>query len=69
MPNSDSEGRIFLSAPNNHDRFFFWRAFQSPAFDLNIGVTVNELCCFTLTFAILKVDVVCDVTMMSTSKS
>ena len=23
MPNSDSEGQIFLSAPNNHDRFFF----------------------------------------------
>ena len=23
MPNSDSEGRIFLSAPNNHDRFLY----------------------------------------------
>ena len=23
MPNSDAEGRIFLSAPNNNDRVFF----------------------------------------------
>ena len=28
MPNSDPEGRIFLSAPNNHDRFFFLYTFD-----------------------------------------
>ena len=31
--NSDLEGRIFLSAPNNHDRFFFLHTFRAPAFD------------------------------------
>ena len=30
---------------------------------------MNKSCCFTLTSAILKVDVVCEVTMMSTSTS
>ena len=29
MPNSDPEGRIFLFAPNNHDRFFFLHAIVS----------------------------------------
>ena len=28
MPNSDPEGRIFLSAPNNHDRFFSYIPFD-----------------------------------------
>ena len=37
MPNTDPEGRIFLSAWNNHDRFFFLHAFRSPAFDLYVG--------------------------------
>ena len=60
MPSSDSEGRIFLSAPNNHDRFFFLHTFWSPAFDFNVGVTINESRSYTLTYAILKVDVVCD---------
>ena len=54
-------GRMFLSAPNNHDRFFFLPTFRSPAFDFNVGVAMNESCCFTLTSAILKVEVVCDV--------
>ena len=67
MPNSDPEGPIFLSAPNNHDIFFFLHAFRSPAFDINVGVAMNESCCFTLTPAILKVDVVCDATMTSTA--
>ena len=58
MPNSDSEGPIFLSAPSNHDRFFFLHTFWSPAFDFNVEVTINE-------FAILKVDVVWDVAMAS----
>ena len=39
MPNSDPEGRIFLSAPNSHDRFFFLHT--SPAFDFNVGVAIN----------------------------
>ena len=59
MPNSDPEGRIFLSTPNNYDRFLFLCTFRSPAFDFNIVVAMNESCCFTLTSAILKVDVVC----------
>ena len=66
MPNSDPEGRVFLFAPNNHDRFFFLHTFWSPAFDFKVGVAINELCSYTLTSSILKVDVVCDVTMMST---
>ena len=68
MPNSDPEERIFLSAPNNRDRFFFLQIFRYPAFDLNVGVAMNESYCFTLTSAILKVDV-CDVTVTSTSTS
>ena len=68
MPNSDPEGRIFLSAPNNQDRFFFLHTIRAAAFDFNVGVPVNESHSFTLTSAILKIDVVCDVTMTSTSK-
>ena len=44
MPNSDPEGQIFLSTPNNHDRFFLLHTFWSPAFDFNIGVAINESC-------------------------
>ena len=63
MPNSEPERRIFLSAPNNHDRFFFLHTFWSPAFDFNIGVAINESHSYTLTSAILKVGVVCDIAM------
>ena len=66
MPYSDPEGRIFLSAPNNHDRFFFLHTFWSLAFDFNVGVTSNESHSYMLTSAILKVDVVCDVAMTLT---
>ena len=67
MPNSDSEGRFFLSAPNNHDRFFFLHTFWSSAFDFNVGVPINESCSYMLTSAILKFDVVCVVAMKSTT--
>ena len=66
MPNSDPEGRIFISAPNNHDRFFFLNTFWSPVFYFNVGVAINESRSYTLTFAILTFDVVCDVAMTST---
>ena len=65
---SDPEGRILLSALSNHDRFFFFHTFRSPAFDFNIGVAMNKSYCITLMSAILKVDV-CEVTMTSTSTS
>ena len=71
MPNSDTEGRIFLSAPNNHDRCFFLHTFWPQAFDFNGGVAINEshsMHSFMLTSAILKVDIVCDVAMTSTPK-
>ena len=42
MPNSDPEGRMFLSAPNNYDRLFFLHTFWSPAFDFNVGVAIND---------------------------
>ena len=44
MPNSDPEGRIFPSAANSHDNFFFLHTFLSPAFDFNIVITINESC-------------------------
>ena len=65
MPNSDPEGRIFLSAPNNHDRFFFLHTLWSPAFHFNVRVEINKSHSYTLTSATLKVDVVCDVAIMS----
>ena len=68
-PDSDPKGRTFLSAPNTHERFFFLHIFQSPSFDFNVGVAMNESCCFTLMPTILKVDVICDVTMTSSSTS
>ena len=46
-------------------RFFFLYTFWSPSFDFNIGVALNELRSYTLTSAILKVDVLCDVKMTS----
>ena len=67
MPNSDPEGRIFLSATNNHDRFFLLHTFWPPTFDFYLGVTINESCSYTLTSAILTVNVIYDVTMTSTS--
>ena len=42
MLNSDPEGRIFLSALNNHDRFFFLHILWSSAFDLNIWVAIKQ---------------------------
>ena len=66
MPNSDPEGRIFISAPNNHDRFFFLHTFWSLAFYFNVGVPINESRSYMLTSAILTFDVVCDIAMTST---
>ena len=66
MANSDPEGRIFLSSPNNHDRFFFLHTFWSPTFDFNVDVVINKSRSHTLTSAILEVDVICDVTVSST---
>ena len=51
MPNSDPEGHIFLSAPNNHDRFFILHTFHSPAFDFNVGVAIYKSRCLGLTYA------------------
>ena len=65
MPNSDPEGRIFLSAQYTHDRFFLLYTFLSPAFDFNVGVTINGSRSYTLTSALLKFDVICDVAMTS----
>ena len=65
-PNSNPEGRIFLFAPNKHDRFIFLHTFWSQAFDFNIGVAIKESRSYTLTSAILKVDIVYVVTMTST---
>ena len=61
MPITDSEGQIFLSASNNHDGFFFLHTFQSPVFDVNVRVAMNEARSFMLTSTILKVDVISDV--------
>ena len=66
MPNSDPEGQIFLSAPNNHDRFFFLLTFWSPEFDFKVEVAINKSRSYTLTSTILEVGVICDVTMKST---
>ena len=38
----------------------------SPAFVFNVGVAINQSCSYMLMSTILKVDVICDVTMMST---
>ena len=60
-----SKERIFLSAPNNHDRFFFLHTFWSQAFDFNLGVAIDMSLSLKLPSAIMKVDV-CDVAMTST---
>ena len=44
MPKSDPEGQIFLSTPNNRDRFFFLHTFWSAVFGFNIGVAFKESC-------------------------
>ena len=64
MPNSEPEGRIFLSAPSNYDRFFFLHIFWSPAFDFTIGIGINESRSYTLMSTTFKFDV-CDVAMTS----
>ena len=45
---------------------FFLHTFWSPAFDFDVGVTIKESRSYTLTSAILKVNLVCDVAKMST---
>ena len=59
MPNSDPEGRIFISALNSHGRLFFLHIFWSLAFDFNVGVPINESLSYMLTSAILKFEVIC----------
>ena len=58
--------RTFLSAPRDHDIFFFLHIVLSPAFYFNVGVAINESCSYTLTSAIFKTEFVCDVIMTST---
>ena len=43
-------------------------SFSCIPFDFNVKVAINESCSYTLTSAILKVGVVCDVAMTSTPK-
>ena len=59
------EGQIFLSTPNNHNRFFFLHTCWSPAFDFNIGFAINESRSYMLMSAILKVGIVFDAAMTS----
>ena len=66
MPNSDPEGWIFLSPPNNHDRFFFLHTFWSPAFNFKTGFAINASHFYLLMSAILKIDIKYDITMTST---
>ena len=54
MPNSDPEGRSFLSAPNGHDIFFFLHTLWSPASDFNVGLAINESRSYTLTSVMLS---------------
>ena len=42
MQKSDPEGRINLSASNEHDRFYFVHTFLSPLFDFNVKLVINE---------------------------
>ena len=65
MPNSDPEGRIFQSAPNSNDGFFFLHILWSPAFDFNTEVAINDSRFYTLSSTISKFDIVCDVAMTS----
>ena len=66
MQNSDPEGQNFLSTRNMHDRFYFLHTFCSPVFDFNVGIAINMPCFYMLMSTILKIDVICDVAMMST---
>ena len=66
MPNSDPEGRIFLSALHTYDRFFFLHSLRVPGSDFNVEVAMNESCSYTLMSAILKIDGRCDVAITST---
>ena len=50
---------------HRHDRFIFLHT-VSLAFDFIVGVSRSESRSYTLTSAILKFDVVCDVAMTST---
>ena len=61
IPNSDPEGRIFQSAPNIYDRFSFLYTFDLQLLNLTKESPLCESHSHTLTSAILKVDVVCDV--------
>ena len=66
ISNTDPERRIFLSAPGNHDRYFFLLTFWYLVFDFTVGVATDESPSYTLTSTILKVEVVCDIEMTST---
>ena len=46
--------------------YFFLHTFWPPAFGFNVEVAIFESRSYTLTSAILNVDVVCDVAMMTT---
>ena len=48
MPNGDPECRIFLSTPNNHDKFFFLLIVWYPAFDFKKEVVINESHSYTV---------------------
>ena len=65
MPNSDPERPIVLSISNNHDRFFCLHTLWFLAFDFNVGVKINKSHSYTLTSAILKVDIISNVAMTS----
>ena len=58
---------FFLSAPNNHDKFFFLHTFWSAVFAFAIGVAIDKSCSYMLTSTILKADVISDIAVMSTS--
>ena len=62
MLNSDPERQIFLSTPKT-----MIHSFSCISFDLNVEIAINKSCSYRLTSAILKVGVVCDVAMKSTS--
>ena len=66
ISNSGPEGRIFLSASSNYDSFIFLHTFRSPAVNVIVAVVFNESYSYTLTSAILKIDVVLDGAMTST---
>ena len=68
IPNSDPRDGFFSPHQTTMiDSFlaYFW----SPAFEFNEGVAINKSHSYTLTSAILIVDVVCDVALMSNPNS